>query len=193
MTDSARNSTSSWLGSLAQPPPSSSPVGLHSKFSTIALGNGQGARRTRAGLGFFEDGSALEGSNRPSFAEEESRREDQSGWSVTLAETPKSRSRSKKVSGTLPDESTQSDRLLTGCSASTLALQPDPALTVYVSTSNSSLTLTRKLSEALDFEARVSPVSSRSTCMQVGGETLSPFSLASFSSKRSSPTEYRLV
>lgn len=117
MTDSARNSTSSWLGSLAQPPPSSSPVGLHSKFSTIALGNGQGARRTRAGLGFFEDGSALEGSIRPSFAEEESRREDQSGWSVTLAESPKSRSRSKKVSGTLPDESTQSDRLLTGCSA----------------------------------------------------------------------------
>lgn len=35
--------------------------------------------------------------------------------------------------------------------------QPDPSLTVYVSTATSSLTLTRKLSEVVEFEARVSP------------------------------------
>ncbi|GAA5909695.1 AGC family serine/threonine-protein kinase [Sporobolomyces salmoneus] len=127
MTDFVSDSsTPSWLGTLAQPPAPSSP--LHSKFSTIALGHTQATRRPRGGLGIFEDG---QDASRPSPSEEEDssssrRREDHLGaWSITLAEGPKSRSRNKK---------------------------PNPALTVYVSTPTSSLTLTRKLSEILDFE-----------------------------------------
>ncbi|GAA6017945.1 hypothetical protein JCM11491_001229 [Sporobolomyces phaffii] len=130
MADTKRDSSSSWLGTLAQP--AASPGALHSKFSTIALGSGQSTRsRPRAGLGIFQDGGGQGGedSARSSLAgDDEPRREDHTGWSVTLAEGPKSRSRSRK---------------------------PDPAVTVYVSTSTSSLTLSRKLSEILDFEARL--------------------------------------
>jgi len=54
-------------------------------------------------MGFFEDGQVKQGSARPSFAEEEARKDEVSGgWSITLAEGPESRSRSRKVSLAFP-------------------------------------------------------------------------------------------
>ncbi|GAA5995495.1 hypothetical protein JCM5350_006013 [Sporobolomyces pararoseus] len=210
MSDSKRTSSSSWLGSLAQP--STSSAALHSKFSTIALGSGQGARRPRGGLGFFEDGQVMEGSARPSLSEEESRRDEYggggsgAGWSITLAEGPKSRSRSRKVS--LKPASFTCTTLPNAHSEST---QPDPSLTVYVSTPIASLTLTRKLSEVLDFEARlqaqfpdvvpprtappppsVPPASRRRSVLASLSRTLSPRRSSSSSSSSSSASHSSL-
>ena len=97
MSNSVLTSTSSWLGTLASPPDPS----LNSKFSTIALGNSHGSRRSRGGLGFFQDGEEHEQSSRPSLADQDDLqslgREVEAGWSITFAEGPKSRSRSRKV------------------------------------------------------------------------------------------------
>ncbi|GAA5873329.1 hypothetical protein JCM1840_000028 [Sporobolomyces johnsonii] len=124
-------SSNSWLGTLAQPP---SAAVLNGKFSTVAVGSG-GARRPRGGFGVFSDvEDGPNGRGGQDALEEELRdlqglgKEDEAGWSITVAEGPKARSRSRK---------------------------PDPYLTVYVSTPTSSLTLSRKLSEVVDLEERL--------------------------------------
>ncbi|GAA5938253.1 AGC family serine/threonine-protein kinase [Sporobolomyces koalae] len=129
MSDAPRTSTAAWLGSLGHSASAAST--LNAKFSTIALGNSQAAaRQSRTGLGFFEDAFGAAG---PAMFEDHEARQlapahEQDAWSITLAEGPKARSRSRK---------------------------PDPSITVYISTPTSSLTLTRKLSEVLDFEAQL--------------------------------------
>ncbi|GAA5948795.1 hypothetical protein JCM21900_005302 [Sporobolomyces salmonicolor] len=125
-------SSNSWLGTLAQPP---SAAVLNGKFSTVAAVGSEGARRPRGGFGVFGDGAGdPNGRGEQEDVEEELRdlqglgKEDEAGWSVTVAEGPKARSRSRK---------------------------PDPFLTIYVSTPTSSLTLSRKLSEVVDLEERL--------------------------------------
>ncbi|GAA5936346.1 hypothetical protein JCM1841_003122 [Sporobolomyces salmonicolor] len=125
-------SSNSWLGTLAQPP---SAAVLNGKFSTVAAVGSGGARRPRGGFGVFGDGGGdPNGRGVQEDLEEELRdlqglgKEDEAGWSVTVAEGPKARSRSRK---------------------------PDPFLTIYVSTPTSSLTLSRKLSEVVDLEERL--------------------------------------
>ncbi|BGP14604.1 hypothetical protein JCM10213_001951 [Rhodosporidiobolus nylandii] len=117
--------SNSWLGSLAQPST------LDTKFSTVALG---GSSRSRPRPGLFAEDLPSGRSGSPDRLDEELQdiqglgNVAQVGWSVTLAEGPKARSRARK---------------------------PDPTLTVYVSTPTSSLTLSRKLSEVVDFVARL--------------------------------------
>ncbi|GAA6002207.1 hypothetical protein JCM10207_003125 [Rhodosporidiobolus poonsookiae] len=124
MTHTLRESTS-WLGTLAQP--SSADL----KFNTLALGNARSAARGRPGL-FEEDLPSARNGSRGRIDEElqdlQGLREADAGWSVTVAEGPKARSRARK---------------------------PDPCLTVYCSTPTSSLTLTRNLSEIVDLEERL--------------------------------------
>ncbi|GAA5884663.1 hypothetical protein JCM6882_005339 [Rhodosporidiobolus microsporus] len=118
-------SSNSWLGELAKPSV------LDTKFSTVALGGGR--NRGRPGL-FDEDLLPTRRSGSRSRIDEELEgiqgleNAGQGAWIVTVAEGPKARSRGRK---------------------------PDPVLTVYVSTPTSSLTLSRKLSEIVDLEARL--------------------------------------
>ncbi|GAA5899407.1 hypothetical protein JCM8208_001638 [Rhodotorula glutinis] len=128
------SSSASWLGSLA----TTGPDLRFSTFGAPGSGSGGGAPRRKAGAALFEEdlssGAGQAGAQGRDSVEEglgelrglECGREQ--GWSVTVAEGPKARSRSRK---------------------------PDPTLTVYVSTPTSSLTLSRKMSELVDLEARL--------------------------------------
>ncbi|GAA6004743.1 uncharacterized protein JCM10292_002499 [Rhodotorula paludigena] len=129
--------SSSWLGSLGQP------SAFEAKFSTFAVTGNKPSPRRKVGPGstvFQEDESLAAGVGKVRSSGERDSLDDElrdlrglvdvaeQGWSITIAEGPKARSRSRK---------------------------PDPVLTIYVSTPTSSLTLTRKLSEVVDFEARL--------------------------------------
>ncbi|GAA6038913.1 hypothetical protein JCM8097_000571 [Rhodosporidiobolus ruineniae] len=106
------------------------PSAFDAKFSTVALGG----RRSRPGLFSEELSSSPRSGSRSRRGEDELAElqglgeEEHAAWVVTVAEGPKARSRNRK---------------------------PDPVLTVYCSTPTSSLTLSRKLSEIVDLEARL--------------------------------------
>lgn len=99
---SLRNSHS-WLASLIETglaPPSGSSA--DNKFSTVANG-AAGVRRPRAGPSLFgEDGDAGDAADKTVIDEElrdlQGLRESEAGWSVTVAEGAKARSRNRKVS-----------------------------------------------------------------------------------------------
>lgn len=92
MTGTSRSSTS-WLGTLAQPSV------FDTKFSTVNLGS---TSRNRSRPGLFEEDlpSRSSGSRSRIDAELQDLQglgEHEGGWSVTVAEGPKARSRGRKV------------------------------------------------------------------------------------------------
>lgn len=98
---SLRNSHS-WLASLIETglaPPSSAD---NNKFSTVANG-AAGVRRPRAGPSLFEEDAKAGEAAEKTVVDDELRdlqglRESEAGWSVTVAEGAKARSRNRKVS-----------------------------------------------------------------------------------------------
>ncbi|GAA5855541.1 hypothetical protein JCM8547_007881 [Rhodosporidiobolus lusitaniae] len=120
----SRSTSNSWLGSLAQP------SAFDPKFKTVTLGS---ANRNRSRPGLFDEDLPSRSNSRSRSKLDDELQELQGlgndvGWSITVAEGPKARSRSRK---------------------------PDPVLTVYCTTPTASLTLSRKTSELLEFESRL--------------------------------------
>ncbi|BGP46733.1 hypothetical protein JCM10450v2_002581 [Rhodotorula kratochvilovae] len=117
------SSSTGWLGSLASGPTADL------RFSTFAVTGAKGSPRRKLGAALFEEDVPVgRESGEDGLSELRGLDGAELGWSVTVAEGPKARSRSRK---------------------------PDPTLTVYVSTPTSNLTLSRKLSELVDLEARL--------------------------------------
>lgn len=101
---SLRNSHS-WLASLIETglaPPSSA----DNKFSTVANG-ATGVRRSRASPSLFEEDAQARDAADQAVVDDELRglqglRESEAGWSVTVAEGAKARSRNRKASLRIP-------------------------------------------------------------------------------------------
>jgi hypothetical protein len=93
MTGTARSSTS-WLGTLAQP------SAFDTKFSTVNLGS---ASRNRGRPGLFDEHLPSRNSGSRSRLDAELQDlqglggESEAGWSVTVPQGPKARSRGRKV------------------------------------------------------------------------------------------------